>query len=190
MTTHTEALELAMVAANLDPRNPEAKKCAEALVAAYIEATTPKGWKLVPIDPTIAMMNAVTIEMRGKAPWIEPGGTISWGRADQNLIYRAMIEAAPPFAAPTSPPAAIIAKIAQVATVVAFQAGEPAMEIAGMIVSSLAANPENIERFMAAGTELLLEGKIGFENGALSYRANNGEILSPTVLREKKGTQQ
>lgn len=86
--------------------------------------------------------------------------------------------------------AALIAKIAQVATAVGFQANEPAMEIAGMIVSSLATNPENIDRFMGEGTELLLDGTIGFENGSLTYRANNGSILSPTVLREKKGQQQ
>ncbi|WP_426235772.1 hypothetical protein [Pararhizobium sp. DWP1-1-3] len=85
---------------------------------------------------------------------------------------------------------AMIAKIAQVATAVGFQSGEPAMEIAGMIVSSLAANPENIDRFMAEGTELLLNGAVGFENGSLTYRANNGSILSPSVLRGKKGHQQ
>lgn len=84
----------------------------------------------------------------------------------------------------------LVTKIAQVATAVGFQAGEPAMEIAGMIVSSLAANPEHIDRFMSEGTELLLDGTLGFDNGSLTYRANNGSILSPTVLREKKGKQQ
>lgn len=37
MTTHEEAITSAMLSANLDPRNPEARKSAEALVAAYID---------------------------------------------------------------------------------------------------------------------------------------------------------
>ena len=37
MTTHEEAITTAMLSANLDPRNPGARKTAEALVAAYIE---------------------------------------------------------------------------------------------------------------------------------------------------------
>lgn len=85
---------------------------------------------------------------------------------------------------------ALIQKIAQVATAVGWQAGEPAMEIAGMIVSALAANPEHIERFMSEGTELLLDRTLNFENGSLTYRAINGSILSPSVLREQKGQRQ
>ena len=37
MTTHSESIDRAMLSANLDPRNPEARETAEALVAAYIE---------------------------------------------------------------------------------------------------------------------------------------------------------
>lgn len=85
---------------------------------------------------------------------------------------------------------ALIQKIAQIASAVGWQAGEPAMEIAGMIVSALAANPEHIDRFMAEGTELLLDRTLNFENGSLTYRAINGSILSPSVLREQKGQQQ
>ncbi|MBY2986418.1 hypothetical protein HF280_18140 [Rhizobium leguminosarum] len=88
------------------------------------------------------------------------------------------------------PDTQVIAKIAKVAAAVGWQANEPAMEIAGMIVSALAANPEHIERFMAEGTELLLDGTLNFENGSLTYRANNGSILSPSFLREQKGRQQ
>ncbi|MFT2211465.1 hypothetical protein ACLJYM_06220 [Rhizobium giardinii] len=85
---------------------------------------------------------------------------------------------------------ALIQKIAQIASAVGWQAGEPAMEIAGMIVSALAANPEHIDRFMAEGTELLLDRTLNLENGSLTYRALNGSILSPSVLREQKGQQQ
>lgn len=86
--------------------------------------------------------------------------------------------------------AAVIAKIAQVANAVGFQAGEPAMEMAGQIVSILAAHPEHIERFMNEGAELFLDGTFNHENGSLTYRAMNGDILSPTVLRQRKGVQQ
>lgn len=85
---------------------------------------------------------------------------------------------------------AVISKIAQVATAVGFQSCEPAMEIAGQIVSILAANPEHIARFMVEGTELFLDGTFDYENGSLTYRAMNGLILSPSFLREKKGQQQ
>lgn len=84
----------------------------------------------------------------------------------------------------------LIAKIAQVAAAVGFQAGVPALDIAGQMVSILAANPEHIDRFMVEGTELFLDGTFDYENGSLTYRAMNGAILSPSVLREKKGQQQ
>lgn len=84
----------------------------------------------------------------------------------------------------------IIAQIAQVASGVGFQANVPALDIAGQIVSILAANPEHIDRFMAEGTELFLDGTFNYENGSLTYRAMSGDILSPSVLRKKKGHQQ
>lgn len=43
---------------------------------------------------------------------------------------------------------AIVRQIAQVAHAVGWQAGVPAMELAGLIVSCLAANPEHLDRFM------------------------------------------
>lgn len=84
----------------------------------------------------------------------------------------------------------LIQKIAQVSAAVGWQANEPAMELAGQIVSVLAAHPEHIDRFMAEGTELFLDGTFNHENGSLTYRAINGSILSPSVLREQKGQQQ
>jgi hypothetical protein len=84
----------------------------------------------------------------------------------------------------------LIAKIAETANGVGFQAGEPAMELAGQIVSVLAAHPEHIDRFMVEGTELFLDGTFNIENGSLTYRALNGSILSPSVIRQQKGKQQ
>ncbi|NTE87244.1 hypothetical protein G6L50_11670 [Agrobacterium rubi] len=80
--------------------------------------------------------------------------------------------------------------MAQVSTAVGLQANEPAMEMAGQIISILSANPEHIGRFMTEGSELFLDGTFNHENGSLTYRAMNGSILSPSVLREKKGQQQ
>ena len=84
----------------------------------------------------------------------------------------------------------IIKKIAQVATAVGWQAGEPAMEMAGQIVSVLAVNPEHIDRFMVEGSGLFLDGTLNHENWSLTYRSMAGDILSPAVLREMKGIQQ
>lgn len=84
----------------------------------------------------------------------------------------------------------LVEKIAQVANAVGWQAGEPAMELAGQIVSVLAANPEHIDRFMSEGAELFLDGTLNAENGCLTYRSMSGDILSPSVLRAQKGMQQ
>lgn len=82
--------------------------------------------------------------------------------------------------------AAVIRKIAQCADAIGFSAGEPAMELAGQMISVLATHPENIERFMAEGNELFLDGTFNAENGSLTYRSMGGDILSPDDLRRAK----
>ncbi|GCA53168.1 MULTISPECIES: hypothetical protein [Sinorhizobium] len=84
----------------------------------------------------------------------------------------------------------LVEKIAQVANAVGWQASEPAMDLAGQIVSVLAANPEHIDRFMSEGAELFLDGTFNAENGCLTYRSIGGDILNPSVLRQRKGMQQ
>jgi hypothetical protein len=84
----------------------------------------------------------------------------------------------------------IVAKITEIAAAVGMQANVPALDIAGQIVSVLGANPEHINCFMVEGTELFLDGTFNYENGSLTYRAISGAILSPSVLRQKRGTQQ
>jgi hypothetical protein len=84
----------------------------------------------------------------------------------------------------------LIRKIAQVATAVGWQAGEPAMEMAGQIVSVLATNPEIIDRFMAEDAELFLDGTLNVENGSLTYRSRGGDILHPSELRKAMGMEQ
>lgn len=91
----------------------------------------------------------------------------------------------------TEPTAAqFLARVAEVAIAVGWQSGTGATETAGQIISCLYASPEHLDRFMAEGTELFIDGTFAFENGALTYHAMNGEVRSPSVLRQRKGTEQ
>lgn len=85
---------------------------------------------------------------------------------------------------------ATVKRISDVASAVAAQAGVGASETAGLIVSVLAANPEQTERFMAEGSELFIDGTIRPENGCLTHMAMNGQVVSPTKLRMMKGQSQ
>ncbi len=80
--------------------------------------------------------------------------------------------------------------VAEVATNIGFHAGEPAMEMAGQIISVLAAHPEHTERFLDERGELFLDGTLAHEKGSLTYRSQGGDILHPTVLRAQKGNLQ
>lgn len=79
----------------------------------------------------------------------------------------------------------LIVKIAEVASSVAFQAGEPAMEIAGQILSVLAADPALADRFMQEGSELILDRTIDARKGRLSYRSIHGQIVDPVAARSE-----
>lgn len=80
----------------------------------------------------------------------------------------------------------IIMKLAEVADAVGFAAGEPATEIAGHLVSFLAAQPVHIDRFMREGQELMIDGTFTFDQGNLTYRALDGIIRHPDELRAAK----
>ncbi|MNL10048.1 hypothetical protein D3C87_1308370 [compost metagenome] len=80
--------------------------------------------------------------------------------------------------------------VAEVSTNIGFHAGEPAMEMAGQIISVLAAHPEHTERFIEERGELFLDGTLAHENGSLTYRSQGGDILHPSVLRVQKGNLQ
>jgi hypothetical protein len=84
-------------------------------------------------------------------------------------------------------PEATINRIAEISSAVGWQSGVPAADIAGMIVSFLHANPEHVGRFLAEGSELFVDGTIDPKSGSLSYRAQSGEILSPSDLRARTG---
>ncbi|WP_247875595.1 MULTISPECIES: hypothetical protein [unclassified Brucella] len=79
-----------------------------------------------------------------------------------------------------------IKKIAAVADAVGFGAGEPATEIAGHLVSFLAAQPMHIDRFMREGQELMIDGTFAYDQGNLTYRAVDGTIRHPDELRAAK----
>lgn len=85
---------------------------------------------------------------------------------------------------------ALIAQIAEVSATVGFHAGVGAMELAGQIVSCLYASPHQVERFMAEGSELFIDGTFDPANGLLSYMAISGKVTSPSELRKGKGLSQ
>jgi hypothetical protein len=80
-----------------------------------------------------------------------------------------------------------IDRIAAVSAAVGRQSGVPALEIAGMVVSFLHANPEHVARFLVEGSELFVDGTIDPKAGSLSYRSQSDEILTPSDLRARTG---
>lgn len=73
--------------------------------------------------------------------------------------------------------ASVIARIAEAARVVGWQAGEAGCDIAGGIVSFLANHPEEIDRFMTGDGGMMIDGTFRPETGALTWRAVNGEMM-------------
>lgn len=80
----------------------------------------------------------------------------------------------------------VLKRIAQCANAMSFQSGEPGVPLAGHTLSFLAANPDQIERFMDEGNELWIDGTIDFTNGCLSYKCIDGNIRTgQQVLKEQ-----
>lgn len=78
---------------------------------------------------------------------------------------------------------ALIFKIANTANNVAFHAGVGGMEIAGMIVSVLAAHPEITERFMRDDWSIIDEPLMSAEHGCLTFFTAAGPVGSPEAAR-------
>lgn len=78
----------------------------------------------------------------------------------------------------------IIAQIASIARNVGWGAGEPAMEIAGGIVSWLSARPDQIDRFMTEGGDMFVNGEINATDGDLTWLSTDGRMMD----REKYQT--
>lgn len=89
----------------------------------------------------------------------------------------------------TMTPTEVIVRIAEVAAAVGWQAGIGASELAGTIISVLAANPQLVERFLADGMGVFIDGPTNLDavNGCLTYLAQTGEILSPGELHRRRG---
>lgn len=77
----------------------------------------------------------------------------------------------------------VIAKIAQAAQAIGWQAGVGAMETAGSIVSYLAAHPEQIEPFLTDKVSPI-DWPIGWHtHGCLTWHGMDGKIYSPEFAR-------
>lgn len=81
-------------------------------------------------------------------------------------------------------PEQVIGRLAECASAIASQSGEPGIEIAGQTLSFLAANPEHIDRFMAEGNELWIDGTINVQHGCLSYRCIDNKIRTSSEVRD------
>ena len=82
----------------------------------------------------------------------------------------------------------VVTQIAGVAAGLGWHAGEPAMEIAGGIVSFLANHPDQLERFMREGGEMMIDGTIKAEEGALTWRAASGEMMTADEYARRKAS--
>jgi hypothetical protein len=73
--------------------------------------------------------------------------------------------------------------IAEVSKAIGWQAGVGASEIAGMIISCLAARPDLVSRFLKDGAGLLVDGEIGPDHGYLTFHRQDGKVTTPQELR-------
>ena len=86
-------------------------------------------------------------------------------------------------------PEQVIKIIAEFSDVTASNAGVGGCETAGLIVSALYANPELIPLFLENPSKTFHDHfeRMRWEHGALSWHAMNGEIVSPTDMRQSLG---
>jgi hypothetical protein len=83
----------------------------------------------------------------------------------------------------------LLDRVVEVSDAVGLQAGVGGADLAGFIISCLYANPELFTRFMEEGAELILDGSLDPENGALSWSASGNRVVSPHEMRRAKGMQ-
>ena len=89
----------------------------------------------------------------------------------------------------TYTPEQVIETIANHSNAVACLAGVGGCETAGNIISTSHANPELIAEYLAtpSATHLDQGDRFRNENGSLSWRAMNGQIVHPSELRAHLG---
>jgi len=88
----------------------------------------------------------------------------------------------------TSPtPDDLIKKIGQVSHAFMVGSGVPSADGAGMIVSHLMAHPEDIDKFMDQGIEMILDMTISWESGCLAFKCLDGHIRTARQIRQAMG---
>ncbi len=81
-------------------------------------------------------------------------------------------------------PEQVIRKIAEQATIVAFQAGVGASETAGQFVSFLTTHPDKIDAFLDGTLDTISEPDLfRSERGCLSWHGADGKIHTPAEVR-------
>lgn len=84
----------------------------------------------------------------------------------------------------TMTPEQVIQKIAEIATNVGWQAGVGGVEVAGTIVSALAAHPEKIPAFLSGALSVVDDDVfLRPAMGCLTWHDMNGKVVSPGEAR-------
>jgi hypothetical protein len=104
---------------------------------------------------------------------------------DDDVAERIALQVLAALQAATDTPRQTIAKIADCARVIGWQAGEPGMEIAGGIVSFLAAHPQHIDRFLKEPSAVMTDGMFNPHTGGLTWRATNGEMMNAETFAQR-----
>ena len=87
-------------------------------------------------------------------------------------------------------PEQVIAAIADCANAIGWGAGEPGLEIAGGIISFLAAHPQHIARFMAEPSSVMMDGTFDPHTGGLTWRTSTGEIINREIFAARMADRQ
>ncbi len=104
---------------------------------------------------------------------------------DDDVAERIALQVLAALQAASVTPRQTIALIADCARVIGWQAGEPGMEIAGGIVSFLAAHPQHIDRFLKEPSAVMTDGTFDPHTGGLTWRAANGEMMNAETFAQR-----
>ncbi|MGN6064926.1 hypothetical protein [Brevundimonas diminuta] len=104
---------------------------------------------------------------------------------DDDVAERIALQVLAALQAASVTPRQTIALIADCANVIGWQAGEPGMEIAGGIVSFLAAHPQHIDRFLKEPSAVMTDGTFDPHTGGLTWRAANGEMMNAETFAQR-----
>ena len=80
-----------------------------------------------------------------------------------------------------------IIRVAKLSETIGCLAGVGESELAGQIISCLYAYPELVRELMDGNLDMFEDERMRFQNGALSWQAANGDVVSPSELRAHLG---